>query len=838
MATDFNLSYQATPTFQKVHRDPSSYIFVRGPVGSGKSSGCIWHLFLNAIHQEPNSRGVRTPHYAVIRSTYPELKSTTIKSWTQWFGPLLKMTYATPIKGRIEMPLADGTQLDMELTFIALDREEEVSKLQSLELTGAHVNEAADIPLSVIQMLKSRIGRWPSRRNGGCTHKFIICDYNSVNTEHELYDLAENVRPEGYSFYTQPSALLLVDKGKGFVKDLEGNEYIINPEAENLATEDNPDAGVTADYYIDQVKGAASDWINVYLMNNYGMARHGKPVFYQYKDNMHCAEDPIKPIRGVPIIIGIDTGLCYTPDHEVLTYSGWKSIQEVDIETDLIATRNSDTSELEYQFASSKIDKEYSGTVIEWETQSFSFKVTEDHMIPFSFRDTPNKIYKKSARELVDTCSGHHFLNATSSWSGFELSSEELPLGLDPIIYAKFMGWYLSEGNIDSTEKNTNKIQITQKDERFVPVIKELLDKLPVKFNRSNGCFSGSNKELADYLKKFGKSHDKFIPDEIKFATKEIMYHFLEAYTMGDGSMRQRKNGSIEHTIATKSKRMADDLQELAQKFGINAYIVKRPAAKSFFKKENRYINGSEYYSVSFRSTVSRYELLGNTKDNNNRIKESNYEGKVYCLTVPNGTLLIRRNGKVHWNGNCPAAAFTQLTPTGTLQVIDEIVTDDCSIIEFCEDLLWPKLRNLYSEFKYILYLDPACAQRSQNDKKSALDIFREHGLPVQPASTNADLARREAVIYFLRKQNGFLLSPECTGLRKGFISDYHYPKVKNTALTKFKDEPEKNWASHVHDALQYAALELKGSRVDYKRPTKRTSTAGSRRVGDSVGGY
>ena len=55
----FNLNYHANDTFAKVHMDPSRFIFIRGPVGSGKSSGCIWHCILNAMKQNPDYENVR-----------------------------------------------------------------------------------------------------------------------------------------------------------------------------------------------------------------------------------------------------------------------------------------------------------------------------------------------------------------------------------------------------------------------------------------------------------------------------------------------------------------------------------------------------------------------------------------------------------------------------------------------------------------------------------------------------------------------------------------------------------------------------------------------------------
>ena len=133
-----DIDYQVLPTFAKIHRDPNPFLFVMGPVGSGKSSGCIFQAFFNAMRQKPDEHGVRHSRHLVVRATYPALKSTTIKTWLSWFKDKITITYSTPIIGRIKYPLADGTSVDMEVVFIAVDDDRSAEKLRSLEVTSAY----------------------------------------------------------------------------------------------------------------------------------------------------------------------------------------------------------------------------------------------------------------------------------------------------------------------------------------------------------------------------------------------------------------------------------------------------------------------------------------------------------------------------------------------------------------------------------------------------------------------------------------------------------------------------------------------------------------------------
>ena len=119
--------------------------FVRGlmgPVGSGKSSSCCVEIVARALRQEPYYDGVRRSRWAVIRNTYPELKSTTIKTWETWFpSNVAPIKWDTPITSTMIIDdLGDGTSLELEVLFLAIDKASEKGKLRSLELTGGWSN--------------------------------------------------------------------------------------------------------------------------------------------------------------------------------------------------------------------------------------------------------------------------------------------------------------------------------------------------------------------------------------------------------------------------------------------------------------------------------------------------------------------------------------------------------------------------------------------------------------------------------------------------------------------------------------------------------------------------
>jgi hypothetical protein len=116
--------------------------------------------------------------------------------------------------------------------------------------------------------------------------------------------------------------------------------------------------------------------------------------------------------------------------------------------------------------------------------------------------------------------------------------------------------------------------------------------------------------------------------------------------------------------------------------------------------------------------------------------------------------------------------------------------------------------------------------------------------MPFRTGLTNVWEKRKESVVYTLRKVGGLLLDTNCTMLRKGFISEYHFEK-KRTAINagnsdpKFQDKPDKNIYSHIHDALQYAVMELTGGRTAKRRKARVTINSTKTNVpADSSAGY
>lgn len=114
----------------------------------------------------------------------------------------------------------------------------------------------------------------------------------------------------------------------------------------------------------------------------------------------------------------------------------------------------------------------------------------------------------------------------------------------------------------------------------------------------------------------------------------------FNALISGDGHLvKNIKATSFRYT--SKSKELANDVAEIALKLGYYSSInvcTKR--------------NGKIYYRALIRSS------RGNCINVERNFKKVHYEGDVVCFTVPNGSLITRRNNKILLSGNCDTEAM------------------------------------------------------------------------------------------------------------------------------------------------------------------------------------
>lgn len=300
-ASDKDKVYVPNPTGQLFHNDNTFVRLIMGPYGSGKSTLCINEIVRLACAMPRWSNGRRRSKCLVIRNTSGELQSTTLQTWLQWFGDLGDIQHRQKPLLTYEHVFNDGRGLvELQLVFIALDRDEDIRKLKSIEATFAYINELSEVPQAVLHHLIGRVNhRYPSVSFCGEPYwSGIICDTNPPSTDHWIYRDFEIDKTPNYKVFYQPSGLLL-NPDDSFMKDKQGN-YIANPECDNYKN-------LSPDYYVKLAEKRSQGFIKVYCGGQYGLVEFGKRVYPEYTD-LHSVEK-LDAIQGEPLHLGFDFGL-------------------------------------------------------------------------------------------------------------------------------------------------------------------------------------------------------------------------------------------------------------------------------------------------------------------------------------------------------------------------------------------------------------------------------------------------------------------------------------------------------------------------------------------------
>ena len=366
---------------------------------------------------------------------------------------------------------------------------------------------------------------------------------------------------------------------------------------------------------------------------------------------------------------------CFSPDTKILTKEGWKLIKNIS-ENENILTLNTETNTCEYQDIIKKINFNHSGDMYHIKSTNIDIKVTPDHR--FLVLDINNKLIELRASELFEDIQNNKYFNGkykllkkinwdVQSTNDFVFDK----LSIKPELFYAFMGIYLSEG---CTLNDRYLTQITQKKENIIIKIEELLIEMNFNFKknvRKTGTvdFFIKNDDLFLYLKRLGKSYEKYIPLEIKNGSSDLLKVFIDWFQLGDGrNINYIRKGKkiIKNSVFSVSKKLIYDLHEVLYKSGRcgNITIDTKRNDRYIVDKKNIIEEGEEILVetkrlIERKNSKALFNLnLSNTEHiyldrRMIKVKKYNYTGKVVCVQVPNETIFVMRNGKALWTKNC-----------------------------------------------------------------------------------------------------------------------------------------------------------------------------------------
>jgi|GEM_PF-3769572 len=386
-------------------------------------------------------------------------------------------------------------------------------------------------------------------------------------------------------------------------------------------------------------------------------------------------------------------GLCYSSDTEVLTKRGWIKFVDAD-QDDEFATRQTGTGKFEWQKAIYFTNQAYKGKMYRFKSKSMDICVSPEHRmlvdsLPRKLGGNKNRCGETIIRafELAKYGNHHTLIPQTSVWEGTAVDSKvfstdvvghgdrEKPVRMTGDDYCAFMGAYLSEGWCE----NRTTVCVGQRPEsRGYGAFKFVLSKiLGTTVRYDENVFRLYRTGLARFCLKFGHSHEKYIPEDIMNATVRQLKIFWKFFVLGDGSLKKRpmrrhvrEGEEFYQKISTVSQKMADQLQEIAQKIGWSASVVRLEGVPRRFPGRDKVSIVRPDYEIKVR--YSRYVSV--------KAQEIDYDGTIHCVTVPNGILYTRRNGRPAWCGNSEVRPMMSLqdiinnTLAGILDMVKKVV--------------------------------------------------------------------------------------------------------------------------------------------------------------------
>jgi hypothetical protein len=350
---------------------------------------------------------------------------------------------------------------------------------------------------------------------------------------------------------------------------------------------------------------------------------------------------------------------CYSDDTEVMTNNGWKLFKDVE-KNDKIMSINPETREIDFIPFVKQVQYEYNGKMIHFPGRNFDLLVTPDHNMLYI--NNGGTLKEMKAKELVKK----DFISlprAVGKWEKTDTKTVKFgDLTISKAQYFRLWAWYLAEGN-GRCREGCYEVKLAQKDPMKIyndlPEIQSVLH-----------IGEGAIYILGEYARyfecMFGIYADKkFIPPFIKNSSAENIREFLDAFVMADGTRLSNHKCSSEkaysefrneQVLRTSSKKMADDLCEMIVKAGWmpSEYVVKEKGKLKSFKNGDYVLNTDCHNITICHSKTRTYapDTPGHLPRHNP--VEVDYKGMVYDVELEKWHfLLVRRNGKCAWSGNC-----------------------------------------------------------------------------------------------------------------------------------------------------------------------------------------
>ncbi len=733
------ITYSELPPGEVLH------LLMYGSVGSGKTWNAL-SIIGDTLTDHPGSTAL------MVRRTYTEIKDA-LYTPTQKFLDQFQLRYRSQ-KTPPSLTLANGS----EFRFRSAEKTASSGSDKADDLGGtaysiALIDEADEVPEEYAKTVAGRM-----REKTGVRKKVIIYICNPPSEDHWLYEwFYENSDPDDpkskYRAIRMPIEGNREHLPEGYIESVH-KDYAHNPALYLRMVRGEFGPAVKGfpifSKFFERERHVASvpiseNWNEKYPLQRCWDFGWNRPACVVFQDDIESGQIRIyRAWLGSKIILEAFRNqmlnlcasafpgaqwedFCYDEETEVLTNSGWKHFKDV-TPTDTVATINPETRKLEFQLPSKYHVKEFSGDMYSYSSLRADLKVTPGHRM--AYYGSTGKVGIKSIEDVLTTSEVRPPAN-----------TEYLkPNSIDP--WSSFVGFFIADGCL-----NGNRAQFclkkTRKQDYLLGLISQL--GLPLKqYPRKDGGVQYQVSGLSSGAISFLRDHSK--PKSLRFIwdTDLCLYSLYLGLMEGDGTWDTRESSGHFDTSLCE---VADNFQALLQLVGMSGNLVSRES------------EGFDGPRTMYRVSVTKRKCLTLPSRG---FSLTPYSGMVYCLTVPNGTLYVRRNGKALWCGNC----------------------------------------------------DPAGVQKTDKTHLTSIDILKASGLRVRyrPTSIEYGLSIISELLsttipYKHGPRPAILIDPSCgilaDAFEMGYCADMDFEETSKQTIKVVKD----GYYEHILDALRYGLV-------------------------------
>lgn len=338
----------------------------------------------------------------------------------------------------------------------------------------------------------------------------------------------------------------------------------------------------------------------------------------------------------------MNDGHCFDGETEILTKLGWKKISSVK-GSDYIAEVSLQSGKfIGFSKPLRIIEQKFKGKMYHYDNFNIDLFITDGHKIVF--RPITKSSHRKNLgfeNSVVAAANSPSSINSKKKTVGEQemvmYSSTEKPeVNLSKIYWEGVLdGMFVGDGSLRVKKLSPNTARFRFKRQRKVDFLTSVLKELNItaKIYESKGVTDIEvSRDYANWVDENGKTIPYDISDH-----PEYLVGLFDGLKNSDGSIKRKT-----WVYSTTSDMVKNRIKELAPLIGLTVSSVSERA-------------GNERHAATYRLYFSTNNIirLNDSRTSGSQVQIKDYNGDVFCVEVPSGGIIVRRNEKTVVTHNC-----------------------------------------------------------------------------------------------------------------------------------------------------------------------------------------